>query len=143
MGRRPGLRQTRAVRDVETPTPVAGAGRPFPVDFPRGPTTSPDMIAGDSEGRVSDSENEDNEKCCVRIVREPAVQMSGPMGTAIISRVPSFRVRRHDEEKAVFCTISHLAERLEACGLTPAAIEDAIIRAEALEDPGDWIEVEI
>ena len=87
--------------------------------------------------------NDVNEKRCVRIRREPAVQMSGPMGTAIISRVPSFRVQRHDEEKSVFCTISHLAERLEACGLTPAAIEDALLRAEALEDPGDSIEVEI
>lgn len=88
-------------------------------------------------------ENDENEKRCVRIVREPAVQMSGPMGTAIISRVPSFRVRRHDEEKSVFCTISHLAERLETCGLTPAAIEDAVTRAELLEDPGDWIEIDL
>lgn len=88
-------------------------------------------------------ENDENEKRCVHIVREPAVQMSGPMGTAIISRVPSFRVRRHDEEKSVFCTISHLAERLEACGLTRAAIEDALVRVEALEDPGDSIEIEI
>ncbi|HWC66046.1 MAG TPA: hypothetical protein VG777_08180 [Thermoanaerobaculia bacterium] len=79
----------------------------------------------------------------VRICLEPAVQMSGPMGTAIICRVPSFRVQRDDEEKSVFCTISHLAERLEICGLSAPAIEDALARAEALEDPGDFIDVEI
>jgi hypothetical protein len=92
---------------------------------------------------VTESDLEEPEKPCVRIVREPAVQMSGPMGTAIISRVPSFRVRRHDEEKSVFCTISHLAERLEICGVPGHAIDDALLRAEALEDPGDWIEVEL
>jgi hypothetical protein len=101
------------------------------------------MIGRDTGGAVDETETEETERRCVRIVREPAVQMSGPMGTAIISRVPSFRVRRHDEEKAVFCTISHLAERLEHCGVSAAAIEDAIARAEALEDPGDWIEVEL
>ena len=88
-------------------------------------------------------ETGENEKRVVRICLEPSVQMSGPMGTAIICRVPSFRLRRDDEEKSVFCTISHLAERLEACGLTGAAIEEAIARAEALEDPGDWIDVEV
>lgn len=85
--------------------------------------------------------NDEKERRCVRIVREAAVQMSGPMGTAIISRVPSFRVQRYDEEKSAFCTISHLAERLEACGLTAASIDEVILRAEALEDSGDWIEI--
>ena len=89
------------------------------------------------------AENEESGAHVVRICLEPAVQMSGPMGTAIISRVPSFRVKRDDEEKSVFCTISHLAERLEACGMNAAAIEDAIARAEALEDPGDWIDIEV
>jgi hypothetical protein len=95
------------------------------------------------EERVDGTEDRDREKRRVRIVREAAVQMSGPMGTAIISRVPSFRLHYGDEEKSVFCTLAHLAERLEACGITAAAIEDAVSRAEALEDPGDELAIEI
>ncbi|HET7452095.1 MAG TPA: hypothetical protein VFL12_05100 [Thermoanaerobaculia bacterium] len=92
---------------------------------------------------MDESEIDERRKRCVRIVREAPVQMSGPMGTAIISRVPSFRVHCHDEEKAVFCTISHLRERLEERGVPSSRIEDALTRAESLEDPGDMIEIEI
>ena len=92
---------------------------------------------------VNESEDRERAKRCVRIVREAAVQMSGPMGTAIISRVPSFRIHRHDEETSVFCTLAHLAERLEQCGVARSAIEEALVRAEALVDPGDEIDVEI
>lgn len=79
----------------------------------------------------------------VRICLEPSYGMSGPMGTAIISRVPSFRVQRDDWQKSVFCTISHLAEKLAACGMREEAIRDAVARAVAIEDAGDWIEVEV
>jgi len=79
----------------------------------------------------------------VRISLEPSYGMSGPMGTAIISRVPSFRVQRDDWPKSVFCTISHLAEKLTDCGLGEDAIRDAVARAVTIEDAGDWIEVEV
>ena len=79
----------------------------------------------------------------VRICREPSYGMSGPMGTAILSRVPSFRVQRHDEEKSVFCAISRLARHLAACGMSEPAIQGAIAKAVLLEEPGDSIEVEL
>jgi hypothetical protein len=90
-----------------------------------------------------DSEDEGTRKHVVRICLEPAYGMSGPMGTAIISRVPSFRVQRDDWEKSVFCTISHLAEKLAACGMCEEATREAIERATAIEDAGDWIDVEV
>lgn len=77
----------------------------------------------------------------VRIRREPAVQMSGPMGTAIISRVPCFRVEP-EGGKSIFCTVSHLGEKLAACGMAEAAIRAAIERAARLEEAGDEIDVE-
>ena len=77
----------------------------------------------------------------IRIRREPAVQMSGPMGTAIISRVPCFRVEP-EGGKSAFCTISHLAEKLGGCGMGDASIRAAVERAVRLEDAGDEIEVE-
>ena len=83
------------------------------------------------------------EKRFVRICREPSYSMSGPMGTAILSRVPSFRVQRHDEEKSVFCAISRLARHLESCGMSEPAIQDAIAKAVLLEEEGDFIEVEL
>jgi hypothetical protein len=43
----------------------------------------------------------------------------------------------------VFCTISHLAEKLTDCGMCEDAIREAIARAVAIEDAGDWIEVEV
>ena len=79
----------------------------------------------------------------VRICLEPSYGMSGPMGTAIISRVPSFRVQRDDWQKSVFCTISHLAEKLAACGMCEAAIRETIERATAIEDAGAFIEVDV
>ena len=79
----------------------------------------------------------------MRICREPSYGMSGPMGTAILSRVPSFRVQRDDEEKSVFCAISRLARHLEACGMSETAIQSAIQRAVLLEEAGDFIDVEV
>jgi hypothetical protein len=90
-----------------------------------------------------DSAKDETVKHVVRICLEPSYGMSGPMGTAIISRVPSFRVQRDDWEKSVFCTISHLAEKLTDCGLCEEATREAIERATAIEDAGDWIEVEV
>jgi len=65
------------------------------------------------------------------------------MGTAIISRVPSYRVQRSDQEKGVFCTVSRLSRHLASCGMTEAGVKEAIARVEALEYPGDFIDVEI
>lgn len=90
-----------------------------------------------------DSSDDETRRHTVRICLEPSYGMSGPMGTAIISRVPSFRVQRDDWEKSVFCTISHLAEKLAVCGMCDEAIREAVERAGAIEDAGDWIEVEV
>jgi hypothetical protein len=90
-----------------------------------------------------DEEQDKKEKRFIRICREPSYGMSGPMGTAILSRVPSFRVQRDDEEKAVFCAISRLARHLAACGMSEPAIQDAIAKAVLLEEPGDFIELEL
>jgi len=79
----------------------------------------------------------------LRICREPAFSLSGPMGTAIISHVPSFRVQRDDVEKSVFCAISRLARHLTECGMSEAAVQDAIARAVLLEEAGDFIDIEI
>jgi len=78
----------------------------------------------------------------VRISLEPSYGMSGPMGTAIISRVPSYRVQRHDWESSVICSISRLARQLASCGMDEECIRDAVVRAEALEFAGDTIEVD-
>jgi hypothetical protein len=94
------------------------------------------------EGTLTETDGE-TPKRLVRITLEPSYGMSGPMGTAIISRVPSFRVQRDDWRKSVFCTISHLAEKLTDCGLCEDAIRDAMARAVTIEDAGDWIEVEV
>jgi len=94
------------------------------------------------EGTLTET-NGETPKRRVRISLEPSYGMSGPMGTAIISRVPSFRVQRDDWKKSVFCTISHLAEKLTDCGMCEDAIRDAIARAVTIEDAGDWIEVEV
>jgi len=79
----------------------------------------------------------------VRIGLEPPFAMSGPMGTAIISRVPSYRVQRHDWESSVICSISRLARQLASCGMDEECIRDAVARAEALEFAGDAIEVDL
>ena len=100
------------------------------------------MIAPPEE-KGMDSADDETRRHVVRISLEPSYGMSGPMGTAIISRVPSFRVQRDDWKKSVFCTISHLAEKLTDCGMCEDAIRDAIERATAIEDAGDWIEVEV
>ena len=69
--------------------------------------------------------------------------MSGPMGTAIISRVPCFRVERTAPRISAFCTISHLAEKLADCGMSDEEIRAAVERAIGLEDSGDFVELEI
>jgi hypothetical protein len=79
----------------------------------------------------------------VTIRLEPPVRMAGPMGTAIISEVPSYRVHCEDSGDAVFCILARLARHLAAFGMTEACIRDALAKAQALEDPGDLIEVEI
>jgi hypothetical protein len=81
--------------------------------------------------------------CVLRICREPATSISGPMGTAILSRVPSFRVFRGEEAHGVFCTISRLPRHLVACGLSEPDAREAAERASQLEDPGDFIDVEV
>jgi len=83
------------------------------------------------------------EKRSVRIWLEPPFNMTGPMGTAIISRVPTYRVQRDDWAKSVFCTVSRLPRKLADCGMGDDAIQDAVARARALEDPGDFIVVAI
>ena len=65
------------------------------------------------------------------------------MGTAIISRVPCFRVERADPRISAYCTISHLAEKLADCGMTEEEIRVAVERAVKLEDPGDFVELEV
>lgn len=90
-----------------------------------------------------DDEKSEIRRRSVRICLEPPYAMSGPMGTAIISRVPSFRVQRDDQDKSVFCTISRLGRHLATCGMTETGIQDAIAKLDALETPGDFIEVEI
>jgi hypothetical protein len=86
-------------------------------------------------------EPENSDTRSVRIWLEPPFNMTGPMGTAIISRVPTYRVQRDDWEKSVFCTVSRLPKKLAACGMTDPAIEQAVERAQTLEDPGDFIVV--
>lgn len=79
----------------------------------------------------------------VRIWLAPPVPMAGPMGTAIISRVPTYRVQRDDWEKSVFCTVSRLARNLAACGMSEAGIAAAVKKAVALENPDTILEIEI
>jgi len=92
---------------------------------------------------VTEERKDEGIRPVVRISREPAVQMSGPMGTAIISRVPCFRVERADPRVSAFCTISHLAEKLADCGMSEAEIRAAVERAVGLEDSGDFIELDV
>jgi len=92
---------------------------------------------------MTEERDRDATRRVVRISREPAVQMSGPMGTAIISRVPCFRVERADPRVSAFCTISHLAEKLADCGMSEAEIRAAVERAVGLEDSGDFVELEV
>jgi hypothetical protein len=88
-------------------------------------------------------DQESGQKPSVRIRLEPPFQFSGPMGTAIVSRVPSYSVQRDDWEKAVFCSVSRLARHLAECGMTEGAIREAVAKAGALESPGDSIEIDI
>ena len=87
--------------------------------------------------------DEKRPRCLLRICREPATSLSGPMGTAIISRVPSFRVWRDDETKGVFCTISRLPRHLVECGMGEDEAHETAARAALIEEAGDFIDVEI
>jgi hypothetical protein len=88
------------------------------------------------------ADDTEERKRFIRIGLEPPFTMSGPMGTAIISRVPSFRIQRDDWEASVLCSISRLARQLASCGMSEERVRDAVARAEALEYAGETIEVE-
>ncbi len=88
-------------------------------------------------------EETERRKRVVSIRLEPPIHMTGPMGTAIISEVPSYRIGCDDSRDAASCLLSRLARRLAEYGMTEDSIRDAIARAQALEDPGEFIEVEI
>jgi len=79
----------------------------------------------------------------VRIWMEPPQSLSGPMGTAMLVRVPSYRIQRDNWGKSVFCTVSRLRKKLAACGMSEAAIEEAVGLAQQLQAPGDSVEIEI
>ena len=88
-------------------------------------------------------ETDEGQRRFVTIRLEPPVHMAGPMGTAIISEVPSYRVHCEASGDAVFCILARLARHLAAFGMTDAGIREALEKAQALEDPGDLVEVEI
>jgi hypothetical protein len=90
-------------------------------------------------------EPEENElpKRFVSIRLEPPIHMTGPMGTAIISEIPSYRIACDASGEEMSCLLSRLARRLADYGMTEECIRQAIAKAQALEDPGEFIEIEI
>lgn len=79
----------------------------------------------------------------VRIRLEPPIHVTGPMGTAIISEIPSYRIACEHSGDEASCLLSRLARRLAEFGMGDECIREAIAQAQALENPGEFIEIEI